>query len=173
MLTALEAHMGNTSNPHGVTPAQIGAAAAAHTHAVSDIVSGILSVAHGGTGVSSLSALAAAMGVGKITTGSYTGTGTYGAGSPTVVNFGIDAKLVILSERATNGVNYISVLPMELFKLSSNFGYPFPLYSNANGVGAFTRSASDASAYSSISIYSSLVAREQFNDGSCHWIAFG
>lgn len=56
------AHTGNTSNPHGVTYTQAGAAAASHTHAAAEIISGILPAARGGTGVSSLSALKAALG---------------------------------------------------------------------------------------------------------------
>lgn len=47
-------HVADDSNPHGVTAAQIGAASTAHTHSASDISSGVLSAARGGTGVSSM-----------------------------------------------------------------------------------------------------------------------
>lgn len=55
-------------------------------------VTGILPAANGGTGVESLEALAAALGVGegggvKIATGSYVGTGTYGSYYPNSVTF--------------------------------------------------------------------------------------
>lgn len=50
----LAAHTGRTDNPHGVTAAQAGAAAASHTHAASAITSGTLPVARGGTGQTSV-----------------------------------------------------------------------------------------------------------------------
>lgn len=46
----LASHTGNTSNPHGVTAAQVGAAAASHAHSADDVTSGTLAVARGGTG---------------------------------------------------------------------------------------------------------------------------
>lgn len=70
--TLVNDHIANKSNPHGVTAAQIGAAAATHQHAATDITSGTFaaaripnlaaskinsgtfSVARGGTGLSSL-----------------------------------------------------------------------------------------------------------------------
>ena len=53
-VSSLISHIGNTSNPHSVTRAQIGAAAASHTHNADDINAGVLSVARGGTGQSSM-----------------------------------------------------------------------------------------------------------------------
>jgi len=50
-ITDLISHIGNKSNPHGVTAAQVGAAASSHKHAAGDITSGTLAVARGGTGV--------------------------------------------------------------------------------------------------------------------------
>lgn len=47
----LTSHTGNKSNPHGVTVAQIGAAAASHNHSAANITSGTLSAARGGTGL--------------------------------------------------------------------------------------------------------------------------
>lgn len=58
---ALISHIANRNNPHGVTAAQAGAAAASHKHAASDITSGTLSVARGGTGVTSLGDLLTAL----------------------------------------------------------------------------------------------------------------
>lgn len=93
----LDAHTGNRSNPHGVTASQVGARAdtwvpswgevsgkpgtfppSGHNHDASNIVSGILPAGRGGTGVTSLSALAAqvaANGGCRIATGSYVGDG--------------------------------------------------------------------------------------------------
>lgn len=49
-VAALHAHITSTANPHGLTPAGIGAARAEHTHNASDITAGTLAVARGGTG---------------------------------------------------------------------------------------------------------------------------
>ena len=46
----LISHIANTSNPHSVTYTQTGAAAASHNHSASNITSGTLDVARGGTG---------------------------------------------------------------------------------------------------------------------------
>ena len=52
-ITNLINHIANKSNPHGVTAAQVNAAAKAHTHNASDINAGMVPVARGGTGASS------------------------------------------------------------------------------------------------------------------------
>lgn len=52
-ITNLINHIGNRSNPHGVTAAQVNAAAKAHTHNATDINAGTVPVARGGTGASS------------------------------------------------------------------------------------------------------------------------
>lgn len=51
-------HMANTSNPHNTRYSQSGAAASSHNHSASNITSGTLPAARGGTGVTSTSALA-------------------------------------------------------------------------------------------------------------------
>ena len=56
-VTALINHIANKNNPHKVTAAQAGAAPTSHKHAATDITSGTLPVARGGTGVTSLAAL--------------------------------------------------------------------------------------------------------------------
>ena len=48
----IDSHIANKSNPHGTTPSQIGAAEAGHKHSASDINSGTLAIAQGGTGAS-------------------------------------------------------------------------------------------------------------------------
>lgn len=47
---SLASHTNSKSNPHGVTAAQVGAAAASHNHAATNITSGTLPIARGGTG---------------------------------------------------------------------------------------------------------------------------
>ena len=105
----LNAHTGNKSNPHGVTAAQVGARPntwvpawgdvtgkpdsfppSGHTHDASQITSGILSAARGGTGAGSVAELAALLkstGIAGLQTGRYQGTGTYGMNNPTVFQF--------------------------------------------------------------------------------------
>ena len=65
-----------------------------HVHDASDITTGVLPVANGGTGVTSLSDLASQMGGAKIQTGSYVGTGTYGASNPCSLTFDFEPTLV-------------------------------------------------------------------------------
>lgn len=60
------------------------------------ITSGILPVARGGTGVSSLAALAANLGVSSVVTGTYVGNGTYGLNKKTALTFAAPPKLVIV-----------------------------------------------------------------------------
>lgn len=66
-ISTLKAHLTANNNPHNVTLAQIGAAAASHTHAASAITSGVLGAARGGTGVGSLQDLNTALGDGFAT----------------------------------------------------------------------------------------------------------
>ena len=61
-VAALIAHLKNTNNPHKTTPALIGAAAKTHYHSASQINSGTLLPARGGTGVASIAALAEVLG---------------------------------------------------------------------------------------------------------------
>lgn len=73
----LNSHTNNKSNPHGVTPSQIGAAASSHNHSASEITSGTLSSSRGGTGQTTLTPAVSSMGVRKI----YAGTSDMTAGS--------------------------------------------------------------------------------------------
>lgn len=63
-ITNLINHIGNRSNPHGVTAAQVNAAAKAHTHNASDINAGTVPVARGGTGATSFPSGALVRGTG-------------------------------------------------------------------------------------------------------------
>lgn len=67
-----------------------------HEHAAEDITSGVLPVERGGTGVESLSALAEALNGAQVVSGSYVGTGTYGADNPNTLTFSFAPKLVIM-----------------------------------------------------------------------------
>ena len=81
-----------------LSAADVGAAAASHTHAL-DALTGILPVNKGGTGQSSLEALLAALkqaGAVQIATGSYVGTGTFGADHPCSLTFDFVPKLVFV-----------------------------------------------------------------------------
>ena len=60
-------HLSNKKNPHGVTAEQISAAGKEHTHSVTDLISGVLGIARGGTGVTSYSALREKLGLGSDT----------------------------------------------------------------------------------------------------------
>ena len=73
-ITNLIDHLNNKSNPHGVTAAQVGAAATSHNHSASNITSGTLPVARGGTGVTSIDTLISNFKLCKIESGSYVGT---------------------------------------------------------------------------------------------------
>lgn len=63
-------------------------------------VYGTLPVSHGGTGQTSLAALASAMGAAKIQTGSYVGTGTYGPSNPNSLTFSFDPIFFVVYETA-------------------------------------------------------------------------
>lgn len=79
------------------TADDVGAAKATHNHSATEINSGILPVARGGTGQTSLSALATAMGASQIKVGSYTGTGKVGSANPNSITVGFTPKLLFVS----------------------------------------------------------------------------
>ncbi len=88
-----------------LSAADVGAAAASHSHAL-DSLTGILPVNKGGTGQSSLEALLAALkqaGAVQIATGSYVGTGTYGADHPCSLTFDFSPKLVVVQQTQARG----------------------------------------------------------------------
>lgn len=84
-----------------------------HNHDASAIDSGILPVIRGGTGVSSLDELATALGAARIQTGSYTGTGTYGASNPNSITFSFAPKIIFMRDN-TGGTTYNPVFPQLL-----------------------------------------------------------
>lgn len=99
-ITSLINHLKDHENPHGCTAAQVGAAAKVHTHDASDINDGTLGVKRGGTGVKSISALAAVLssdgGLAKAVLGTYVGTGVYGSENKMSLTFESPPKILIV-----------------------------------------------------------------------------
>lgn len=75
--SGLDAHTGNKANPHGVTAAQVGAAPSNHNHSASNITTGTLTVARGGTGQTTLTPAVETKGLRQI----YAGTADMTAGT--------------------------------------------------------------------------------------------
>ena len=75
----------------------------AHFHSADDITSGILPVGRGGTGVGSIPEFLALLGNTTIVTGSYVGTGTYGASNQNSLTFDFVPKLVLIMGVSSNG----------------------------------------------------------------------
>lgn len=113
--TQLAAHCESTENPHGVTAAQAGAAAASHTHAAADLTSGVLPVTRGGTGHATIDSTPKVSSTKMVTsggvyaalkdkfgstnlpwvTGTYTGTGAVGESVTIAVGFKPSAVFVV------------------------------------------------------------------------------
>lgn len=112
----LAAHMADKNNPHGLDAGDVGARPntwvpawgdvtgkpgtfppSGHNHDASQITSGILSAARGGTGVGSIAELVALLksnNVPQVYVGSYIGTGTYGPDNPTSITVPFAPKFV-------------------------------------------------------------------------------
>ena len=96
------AHIANHSNPHNDTAQSIGAAAKEHTHSATDINSGTLGVARGGTGVQTYEALRRAIGLeanAGVAFGTYNGTGAYGSSNKKSIKFATLPKLLVVMPR--------------------------------------------------------------------------
>lgn len=116
-LSVLRGGTGRTTFPSGQmlcgTGSGIGTISwcgALYSKGINNPWSGTLPVAYGGTGCTSLTALATALatadsGLGKIATGSYTGTGGYGPNKKMSLSFSAPPKLLVVmpSGNATNG----------------------------------------------------------------------
>ena len=92
-------HIANFNNPHKDTAQSIGAANREHTHSASDISSGILGIARGGTGVQTYEALRRALGLeanAGVAFGTYNGTGTYGSSNKKSITFASLPKLLVV-----------------------------------------------------------------------------
>lgn len=95
--SALSSSSTNPVQNKVINSALAGKAASSHNHAASEITSGTLAVARGGTGVTSIAALKTALSVtyaAQIATGSYTGTGTYGSANPCSLTFNFVPKIL-------------------------------------------------------------------------------
>jgi len=90
-------HITSGSNPHNVTLAQVGGAAASHSHSALDINADendpALPVTAGGTGVKSMNALRNAIGI-NATIGIYTGDGT----QKRAMNLGFKPSAILLTD---------------------------------------------------------------------------
>ena len=88
-------------------------------------VYGTLPVSHGGTGQTSLAALASAMGAAKIQTGSYVGTGTYGASNPNSLTFGFRANFISITGPELKYQEFSNEVSYEICRLvySNNYLY--------------------------------------------------
>jgi hypothetical protein len=78
--TAINDHLVDTANPHATTYTQVGAAAASHSHAASDITSGTLATSRGGTGLGSIGTANQVAGVNAAASGLEYKTITAGSG---------------------------------------------------------------------------------------------
>ena len=91
------AHITSSQNPHSVTLAQVGGAAASHSHSALDINNGendaALPVTAGGTGVKTLNALRNLIGI-NASIGIYTGDGTQKRG----MNLGFKPSAILLTD---------------------------------------------------------------------------
>lgn len=97
-VSTLISHIANNSNPHGVTRAQIGAAATSHTHSATDVITGTLPIARGGTGAASENEVRGLFRENK----SYIGDGTYGSGHARSVTFTGGAPLIVIVCKVNN-----------------------------------------------------------------------
>lgn len=145
-----------------------------HNHDAADIVSGVLSVARGGTGVTSLSELATALGLSdlpttmgdaKIQSGSYVGTGSYGTNNKCSLTFNFAPKMVIITNETTT---------------SGNFRYMIALYnSSVVGVcGNITNAVVNTVTWSGNTMTwyqtANSQAQNQMNSkDTYHWVALG
>lgn len=123
----------------------------------SKLTSGILPVARGGTGVSSLDELAKALGAVKVTAGSYTGNGQYGKETPNSLSFPFPPKFLMIAEPQGYSVIVIN-------------NSQYALYS---GVGAWYLFATWSG--NSVSWYSPDSERDQMNSSgkTYTYYAFG
>lgn len=164
-------------------------AGSAHEHAATDITSGVLSVKRGGTGVESLSGLAEALNGAQVVSGSYVGTGTYGADAPNTLTFSFAPKLVIMlgykdtysswnpcfggGETQQDGYSKITVMTAAAitasFKQNAGFrNYSYPGTSNIS----YGKKSEDGKTFT---WYNAYGAHNQFNTSgyTYHYLAIG
>ena len=122
-----------------------------HEHNASEITSGILPMARGGTGKSSLSELATAMGTTQIKIGSYTGTGQYGSSNKNSVTLGFTPKVFILYQNPC-AISDSSALVSSIFwmtgmsSLTPRQGYPLTISTTSTGITWYMSGSSTTNA---------------------------
>ena len=159
-ISGLISHVKNTDNPHSVTAERIGAAEKSHEHGATEVTSGTLGVARGGTGKSSwlanrimyptssatLSQLAyptenesylkqdksgAPHWVRNVEIGTYTGNGTYGdSHKNTITLSGATPHVIYVAAVSSNYVSFLVLVP------DLGLGYCF-VDSDGNGSPAY------------------------------------
>lgn len=195
----LAAHMADKNNPHGLDAGDVGARPntwvpswndvtgkpgtfppSGHTHDASQIASGILSAARGGTGVGSIAALAsllAGQGLCRIGIGSYIGSGLYGASNPVTVNFAFPAKFFWIYAGGDNnydheqyafcdgyvGGYFLNLVNVEALKTTyTRMSGP----NSGRNANYYSKRGAD---YKSISFYHEMDAGSQFNASGDKW----
>lgn len=170
VFTALEV------NIPALLEAVTGKAAAKHEHGVGDITSGILPVARGGTGVTTISELGAALGNTRIATGSYKGTNTYGENNPNILTFDFEVKYLRIGVRQCYGTFEPTVYGESLSYYTNEFFLDalVPNVYTPYGVSGWTKIKKSANG-KTITWYMTQDAFRQLNDGAStyHYIAIG
>ena len=180
----LAAHIADKNNPHGLDAGAVGARPntwvpawgdvtgkpstfppSGHTHDASQITSGILSAARGGTGAGSVAELAALLksnGIAGLQTGSYQGTGTYGSSNPTVFQFDAPKSIFFIGSYSeafkVSGGNY---LPLAACPADTWFrGFRLSTVQSGEVKNIYTEVSSDRK---TLSVYSTDNATDQVN----------
>lgn len=97
------AHISNRDNPHRVTLDQIDGAEREHTHSTGDIISGVLGLLRGGTGVTSYPALRNALGLGNTTGPLDVSKGGTGVTSLAALRELVNSDDIVIGEYTGNG----------------------------------------------------------------------
>jgi len=130
----LIAHIAARNNPHGVTYSQAGAAKSEHTHNASDINAGILSVARGGTGCTTLDALKEALGINpSVSSGSYVGNGQIWQ----FISLGYTPSKVTVVPSGRTVSAYNSGTATTTANSATSSAYENPTYANANSLNSY------------------------------------
>lgn len=131
--------------------------------------SAILPVSKGGTGVTSLSALATAMGATRCATGTYTGTGTYGATNPNSLTFDFVPKVLFIVAStpggSTTGSNIAVLFPLGYTSSYRNYSY---FYTGSTTVNATTGTYAKLSG-TTVSWYNESTAGLQQNESKTYY----
>jgi len=113
------------------------------------ITSGTLPVGRGGTGVTTLAALAAALqssgGMCKIQTGSYVGTGAFGASNPCSLTFLFPPKAVWIT--VSGDLTHVKQVISHTWIRGDPFGYVYTFYNNGSARCNLTWSGNTLSWY--------------------------